>query len=286
MSTQVWFALCVALAAAAGFVAGWYLGRPGHLAAAKHRLAQALEDAQIPLAVWDREDRLIACNTPFRAVYSEVAEILQPGITYAAMNKRYFRVGRPEIIGTRSESEFLHQTTRRRSGPQLIETTARHDGRSVLLLEYRHESGTILSLQLDLTEQRAEAAAAQAGRQFRDGLLELSDDFYWQMDASGRITQFAGNDEASQDLDCSRFVGHTLRELPGFSANEHRLEQFEKALRERRPTAWLHIRVTDGRSAPVWLMFRARPMRQLDGTLGGYHGWARSVSAIEQALRQ
>lgn len=284
MNTELWFILLLSFAVAAGFAGGWRLARPCQSERAKQRLAQALEDMNIPLAVWDREDTLIACNAPFRAMYSEIDDFLRPGVTYTAMNKRYYRLGKPEVIGGRSEREFLYYATRRRSGPQLTELTRKRNDRVVLLLDYRNESGAIVSLRLDVTEQRAEATAAQAGRQFRDDLLELSDDYYWQMDQCGRITQFATCYETTPGFDCSRFVGRTLRELPGFSADEQRLEQFERALREQRPTTWLRARVIDDRSAPVWLMFRARPMQQADGTTAGYHGWARDISATETSL--
>lgn len=285
MNAQLWFELCLALATAAGLLGGWWLFRPSDHAQAQQRFAQALEDLKVPVSIWDREDRLIACNEPFRVAYSEIAKLLQPGLTYAVMRKRYYQEGGPRVAGGRSEADFLHHTTRRRSGPQLIETMMEIDGRTALLMDYRNEKGAMLSLQLDISEQRAEVVAAQAGRQFRDGLVELSEDIYWQMDASGRITRFAAaGDDAGSALDGSRYVGCTLRELPGFWANEDRLNQFEAALRALRPTAWLCVRVADDKSAPTWLMLRARPMRQRDGTFAGYHGWVRDLSAMEQAL--
>jgi PAS domain-containing protein len=147
MNAQLWLELCLALATAAGLLGGWWLARPSDHAQARQRLAQALEDVNVPVSVRDREDRLIACNEPFRAAYSEVAKLLQPGVTYAVMRN-----------------------------------------------------------------------------------------------------------------------------------------QFETALRARRSTGWLCVRVADDKSAPTWLMFRARPMRQPGGTFAGYHCWVRDLSAMEQAL--
>jgi PAS domain S-box-containing protein len=144
-------------------------------------------------------------------------------------------------------------------------------GLLVALLLYRQVTGMV------------QAAVAEQHRLAE--LLGIGIDWTWEMDAQGRLTQVSDGFEKSTGRSVAEFMrlgqpgGPTVADTPG-------LREWRAALRARRPYRDVEItlRCTDG--TEIHLRGNGRPVQAADGTLRGWIGVSRNVTAEVEAGRE
>src|SRR5262249_450473 len=143
------------------------------------------------IALWDADDRLIACNDALRALYPEIADRFVPGVSYIELARAYYSVAPAEFINGRSFERFVNDVVGRRRSPPVSEIVRHHRGRWLLMTDLRNESGGMVSFRMDVTEQRLFDLELRKRRRVLDDLAELTSDWYWRTDEDGRFTEFS-----------------------------------------------------------------------------------------------
>jgi len=123
-------------------------------AATVERLTDALEALDEGFSLWDRDDRLVLCNTPYRRMYPVSASRMVPGapfedlVRYAVENGE-FEVPESERAAWLRERVHHHRTP----PPQPFEQRHR-DGRWLLVSEHRTRDGGIAGIRVDISARK------------------------------------------------------------------------------------------------------------------------------------
>src|SRR3954469_10912636 len=102
---------------------------------------------------------------------------------------------------------------------------------------------------MHLRSRRAAQALAEARkgeRRFRD-LTELSADWFWETDASHRITWISGGAPVATFFGGTPAYGNRFWEIPGVQVESPTLEALLEGMGERRPFFDLQLARTDER---------------------------------------
>ncbi|HRK57239.1 MAG TPA: PAS-domain containing protein, partial [Burkholderiaceae bacterium] len=255
--------------------------------------AELIEDAfsslTAGLAIWDEADRLVAFNQAFLNLYDPLRPSIRVGARYEDLVRAYFRVAPKEVIAGRSLEQFVSESVRRHRDGLGIEVVRNHGGRWMKLSDARMPQGGIVSLRVDVTEEHLREIEGRKQRKVMDDLAEMTYDWFWRTDASGRFVEFNGLVEASFRMPASNLLGKRREELLGFEADEQDLAHYRACIDARRPFPWLCFRTLRGDGSPLWVAVTGRPLLDDKGGLLGYYGVGRDVSEREStfaALRQ
>ena len=242
-------------------------------------LENTLEHMDQGISIADEKLRIIGMNRRFGELLAFPPELCKPGTPFASFirhNAERGDYGPGDVEQQVSERVELAG----RFLPHVFQRT-RPDG---TVLEVRGRplpSGGFVTLYSDITERaRAESALRDSEERFRS-LTALSSDWFWEQDAQGRFTRLEGRHVFGEEGTFAEELGRTWSEL-GFEADEgwahaarcigDGLAFRELVMRRRLPDGSLrHVRVS------------GEPLRRADGSLAGYRGVGRDVTAQREA---
>lgn len=242
-------------------------------------LESVFETMDAGVSVFDRELRLVVINRRFRELFDCPDALCVPGTPFDVLirlnaERGDYGPGDPEeqvkARVAQARRFEVHHFMRERSDGTILEIT----GRPL-------PSGGFVTLYSDVTERaRAESALRDSEERFRS-LTALSSDWFWEQDAQGRFTRLEGRHVFGDEGAFAEELGRTWSEL-GFEADEgwaqvarcigDGLAFRELVMRRRLPDGSLrYVRVS------------GEPLRRADGSLAGYRGVGRDVTAQREA---
>lgn len=132
---------------------------------ANELLANAVENLNESVTLWDEDDRLVLGNRKFRELTQDIPEFIQPGTTFADFIRA--SVDHNHMAGIEGrEEEFIEQSIRQRGKPSgdpiFIKRT---DGVILQLHEQKLDNGYLVTTGLDVTTLRENELALRASEQ-------------------------------------------------------------------------------------------------------------------------
>ncbi len=113
-------------------------------------LEEAFETLEAGFVMYDKDDRLLICNSRFRDLYPEAAPFMKPGTSQKDIILAQLKTAE-------GEDAFMETFLRlHRNGPSEHD----HNGRRILVSNSRTDSGCLVSLRSDISELAAAKAAA------------------------------------------------------------------------------------------------------------------------------
>ena len=142
------------------------------LSETKAQLYDAVSSISEGFALWDEHDRLIMCNERYRRTYPPIADMIQPGLTFADFVRSAIRYGVfPLADGEDPESQVQQRVERHRSPSSAFEQKL-GDGRWLRVSKQRTKSGRVVGILTDISERR-ESAAIIERMALHDALTQL-----------------------------------------------------------------------------------------------------------------
>ena len=192
------------------------------------RLADAIENSPDGLVLWDANDRLVMRNEAITRMDPEIAEFLEPGVTFTQFISRRVKLGRIVQALGREEAYIRERVERHQNptGEPFVQKLA--NGRWVRLREQRTREGGVVGIRTDITalKQRegelisAKSEAESANRAKSEFLASMSHELRTPLNA---IIGFADllrsclygelNDKQSEYLNNVHSSGHHLLDL-------------------------------------------------------------------------
>ena len=127
------------------------------------RIWAALEAIPDGFVLFDRNDRLLACNQRYRVLYPESAEAMVPGARFKDILQFGLERGQYlDAIGR--EDAWLQERLDRHLGESSIVEQALTDGRWLRVLEQPTPDGGRVGLRVDITHQKEQQAALDVAR--------------------------------------------------------------------------------------------------------------------------
>jgi len=145
----------------------------------------------------------------------------------------------------------------------------------------------VVYLAMHVRSRRAEKALAEAKkseRRFRD-LTELSADWFWETDASQRITWISGGTPVATFFGGIPTYGKRFWEIPGVQVESRVLEALHEGMEERRPFFDLEMTRVDERGARQVHIISGQSRKDAAGHFLGYRGVGRDVTEQRRAER-
>ena len=182
----------------------------------RNHLQNAIEALPDGLVIWDKDERLVAVNTAYGAMYQEISEMLVEGVSQESILRASLKRGAiPEAIGR--EEEFIKQEFERYKKPS-IDTIFRPDGRSIKRLDLRTSDGGRIAVRIDTTKTQQQLAALDSANRSLDTaqrslnqIIESAEVGTWEWDVETNGLVIGGH--------YAEMLGYTAEEL-GSPSNE------------------------------------------------------------------
>jgi PAS domain S-box-containing protein len=118
----------------------------------EQRLVEAIESISEGFVFYDAEDRLVLCNSCYRALlYSGLEAELTPGMTFETVIRKSAERGSIKDAEGRVE-EWVAERLAQHRNPGEPQVQRRGDGRWVMVSERRTEDGGTIAVYSDITE--------------------------------------------------------------------------------------------------------------------------------------
>ena len=153
------------------------------------QLRAAVETLPDGFVLYDRDDRLVICNSKYKEIYTASAPAMIPGARFEDILRYGLRHGQ-YADGVGREEEWLAE--RMRLHDQAAESLEQHlaDGRWLRILERHTPDGGRVGLRIDITNQvQSRQRAEKAEQRLRDAIEALPAGF-WLFDANDRLIMF------------------------------------------------------------------------------------------------
>ncbi len=132
---------------------------------AERRLWNAIEAIPDGFALFDNEDRLVAANSAYRAIFHPLEDRIRPGIAYAEIPRIALEAGVVELEGRDPDAWLADILEHRRKNENESDAIVRHKGGVWLrFVDRRTADGDTVSLRFDITETRRREAALEEAR--------------------------------------------------------------------------------------------------------------------------
>jgi PAS domain S-box-containing protein len=138
--------------------------------AARERFEEAIEAISAGFTLWDKDDRLVICNSKYREFYQDLADIVKPGARFRDILLKGAELGLlPEASG--DPAAYVEANAAKREAA--IGTIREHrlaNGRWLQVTDHRTADGGIVSIHTDVTELKNREAEISK----QSAILELT----------------------------------------------------------------------------------------------------------------
>ncbi len=155
-------------------------------------LRGAIDAIDQPFALFTPDDRLLFCNERYRLADPRLADLIQPGVRYAALLRELADLDQVVPPGQDPDAWVQAQVARRREGP-ITELAHYANGRVMRLIDRVLPDGHVVSFRMDLTaEVHAQQAAEQAALAKSQFLANMSHEIRTPLNAVLGMLQLLG----------------------------------------------------------------------------------------------
>lgn len=251
------------------------------LTAAQTRLDGALDSMSEAFALFDADERLVACNDRFDALLPEFQNELALGLRFDAFFELLGRSGRVADSNGRAK-EWAQEIVRRCRAGELPVEIGLADDRWLMLNRAVTDDGGIVTTFADISDlKRHQVDISESEQRFRD-FTSAASDWAWEIDADTRFTHVSGRYADVSGRAPDSLIGQRLLDIPSI---EHKgdWERLVAALAERQPFRNIRaVRPRDDGDVYHFLV-NGLPIFGAAGEFLGYRGTGTDVTATVHA---
>jgi diguanylate cyclase (GGDEF)-like protein/PAS domain S-box-containing protein len=263
----------------------WDAGSSAEVIERASTIEGAIESLPAGVAIFDREDRLVACNGAYRSLYPEISPLLRPGTLHAQLLRAYYPMAPTTLVEGRSVEQFIGEMLRRRQPDAPFTDGVRFmHGQWVMMNDCRTDDGGMICLRTVLSEPEIRALAISRQRRAMDDLADLTHDWFWRTDAHGRLTELSPALADMLGRQRETLVGHSVRRIAGFWSDDAQQKALDERVRRREPFPWFRFRVERADGQTTWLAACGKPIFGAEDSFEGYYGAVRDISEAESTI--
>ncbi|MEE8505298.1 MAG: PAS domain S-box protein, partial [Kiloniellales bacterium] len=181
-------------------------------ATAQERFMAAIESVADGFALFDADDRMVFCNSRFKAMNLDLAPKLVPGVTFEALLRDNIAANRIlDALG--DEEAFIRERMAQHRNPTGPLVQQRRDGLWLELREERTPEGATFLVNTDITERKqAEQALQESEALFRSFIDNLPTEIFVR-DTTGRFALVNRAWERVQGVSSQDVIGKTAHDI-------------------------------------------------------------------------
>ena len=166
-------------------------------------------------------------------------------------------------------------------------TPAEESGVHIDITERKHREAALAEAKQAMED--ALAAQRDADQRFAD-IAEVSEEWFWEIDANGQIRHLTSGFERLTGKPAAEMSGRPLTEvglLAGSDIGNADWQGLARCIRRRQPLSdFLFKLALDEARAPIWIRISGAPFFHADGGYAGYRGVGANVSALIAATER
>ena len=253
----------------------------------EQRLRGAVASLQEGFALYDAGDRLVAMNEEYRRTSPGAQEVFDRGGTFEDVIRA--NVARGIIADAKGREEtFVQERMEQHRNPKGPIIRRFLDDSWYMINEVRTPEGGIALSFIDITElKRAEEALRESRQRFKH-IAEIASDWFWEMDADLRFTEFSGRNYKITGYRPSDLIGRKRGDIAAEHLDDPRWQKHFADLEARRPFQDFRYWMTTP-SGRLYISVNGKPVFDANGTFRGYRGSGTDITRqimAENALRE
>ena len=251
------------------------------LQAAEGRLAQiveAFDHLESGVVLYGSDDRLVFCNRYFRAIYSEVADVLVPGVSYADIARTFYRRGFEHRTQQDEETYVSARVAKHLDPDEGDYEYLMGESTWVLVSDRKTADGGVIGFRLDITARKnAEEKLAQSEQRLA-GLLKMSSDWYWEQDDQYRFTHISGGMARAIGVDPADRYGVPRWEIHYLGITKEQMDEHRRQVEAHLSFRDFHYayKLPDGNLH--WVSVSGDPIFDASGAFSGYRGVGSNIT--------
>ncbi len=164
------------------------------------------------LVLFDGDDRLVLCNSRYRAIHALSAPALVEGARFADILRFGLDHGQYAVAPGQEGAWLTRRLAVHRDASGTIEERL-GDGRWIEVTECSTPEGGCLGVCADITDRKLAEEAARAARDQLEAMLAAVPDLLFELDADGRFVDCHVRDANTLIAPPAAFLGRTLAEV-------------------------------------------------------------------------
>ncbi|NIR27863.1 MAG: HAMP domain-containing protein, partial [Gammaproteobacteria bacterium] len=139
---------------------------------AQRRLSDAIESISEGFSLYDRDDRLVVCNTRYRQIlYPGMHDVVTPGTPFETLIREAAQAGLVRDAEGRID-EWVQERMALHRDPSGLHLQRRSDGRSIRVNERKTEDGGTVAVYTDITEDQRREEELRAAKETAERTLQ------------------------------------------------------------------------------------------------------------------
>jgi diguanylate cyclase (GGDEF)-like protein/PAS domain S-box-containing protein len=245
------------------------------LQAAEGRLTQiveAFDHLESGVVLYGPDDRLVFCNRRFREIYSEVADMLVPGVSYSDIARTFFRRGFEHRTQQDEESYVATRVAKHLDPDEGDYEWLLGEDTWLLVSDRKTADGGVIGFRLDITaRKRAEEKLAQSERRL-SGLLEMSSDWYWEQDEHFHFRHISGGMARASGVDPAERYGRPRWDIAYVGITPEQMEAHRRQVEAHEAFREFQYAYALPDGQIHWVSVSGAPQFDRAGNFKGYRG--------------
>jgi len=179
---------------------------------AEERLADAIEVLPDGFVLYDKNDRLVLCNSKYREIYETSAKYIVEGQTFEEIIRAGAAAGQYSDANDDLEA-WVAERLRQHRNPSGIVEQRLDSGRWLRIIERKTDDGRIVGFRVDVTELKEREEALRRSEDQLRATIEAALDGIIVIDDAGTVLDFNSGAESIFGYTKADMVGKTMADL-------------------------------------------------------------------------
>ena len=252
-------------------------------------LRDAVDSISAGFVIYDQDDRLVLCNDVYRLIYSDIADVLKPGVTFENVLRAVLAKG-SNIEAVGREEEWITERLRQHRASQGAMENHRADGTCYLATDRRMKNGGIAGLRIDITALKKAQAALRESEERLDRAQAIAGIGSWELDIATKRYVWSKELYRLRGLDPATFNPDLDNVSPFVHPDDFpKVQVWLRRLMEGEEQGVLEPRIVRPDGGVRTLRVEARPVRDGNGNVYRVAGTMQDITErrlIERQLAQ
>ncbi|WP_135075124.1 PAS domain S-box protein [Terasakiella sp. SH-1] len=246
------------------------------------QLNLAIESMSEGFALFDADDKMVACNDVYREMYATHVHAIKPGNSFEAILRAGIAANAFQQAVGREEEWLAERVEQHKQEHAQIEQQLK-DGRWLLISERRIADGGSISVRLDITDlKKKEEELLEAQKRLED-FVTASSDWLWETDEQNRLIFISDMYEEYTGIKIKSVLGKTRKELFANNGVREVWDSHFETTDAQKPFKDFAYSFTSGSGEKLHIAISGTPYFDSQGAFKGYRGSGKNITAQVRA---